>query len=72
MAQLRSLTLVRHAQSAGNVANDAALASGRHELDLAIRDIDAPLSPLGDSQARALRVPGQVALAWWRWARRRS
>lgn len=54
MAQVRSLTLVRHAESAGNVANDAALASGRHELDLAIRDMDVPLSPLGEVQARAL------------------
>jgi 2,3-bisphosphoglycerate-dependent phosphoglycerate mutase len=52
--QLRSLSLVRHAESAGNVANDAALASGRHELDLAIRDMDVPLSELGETQARAL------------------
>jgi broad specificity phosphatase PhoE len=51
---VRSLTLVRHAQSAGNVANDAALAAGRHELDLAIRDMDVPLSALGEDQARAL------------------
>ena len=52
--QLRSLSLVRHAESAGNVANDAALASGLHELDLAIRDMDVPLSDLGEEQARAL------------------
>ena len=48
------LWLVRHAQSAGNVANDAALAEGRHELDLAIRDMDVPLSDLGERQAAAL------------------
>jgi broad specificity phosphatase PhoE len=36
------------------VANDAALASGRHELDLAVRDMDVPLSELGEEQARAL------------------
>jgi 2,3-bisphosphoglycerate-dependent phosphoglycerate mutase len=48
------LWLVRHAQSAGNVANDAALASGLHELDLAIRDMDVPLSELGERQAAAL------------------
>jgi 2,3-bisphosphoglycerate-dependent phosphoglycerate mutase len=52
--QLRSLSLVRHAQSAGNLANDAALASGRHELDLAIRDMDVPLSALGEEQARSV------------------
>ena len=48
------LWLIRHAQSAGNVANDAALAEGRHELDLAIRDMDVPLSDLGERQAKAL------------------
>ena len=48
------LWLVRHAQSAGNVANDAALAAGSHELDLAIRDMDVPLSDLGERQAKAL------------------
>lgn len=48
------LWLVRHAQSAGNVANAAALANGRHELDLATRDMDVPLSPLGARQATAL------------------
>jgi broad specificity phosphatase PhoE len=48
------LWLVRHAQSAGNVANDAALAEGLHELDLATRDMDVPLSELGEQQARAL------------------
>ena len=52
--QLRTLSLVRHAESAGNLANDAALAAGHHELDLAIRDMDVPLSPLGALQARAL------------------
>jgi len=51
---VRSLSLVRHAQSAGNVANDAALAAGHHELDLAHRDMDVPLSEVGELQARAL------------------
>jgi broad specificity phosphatase PhoE len=50
----RTLALVRHAESAGNVANDAALAAGLPELDLASRDMDVPLSPLGEVQARAL------------------
>jgi broad specificity phosphatase PhoE len=50
----RTLWLVRHAESAGNVANAAALASGLPELDLASRDMDVPLSPLGELQATAL------------------
>ena len=49
-----TLWLIRHAESAGNVANDAALAAGLPELDLAARDMDVPLSPLGEDQARAL------------------
>jgi broad specificity phosphatase PhoE len=57
----RSLTLIRHAQSAGNVANDAALAAGLPELDLALRDMDVPLSDLGEEQARHLG-------AWFRQA----
>ena len=48
------LWLVRHAESAGNVANDAALAAGLPELDLAHRDMDVPLSPRGEVQARDL------------------
>jgi probable phosphoglycerate mutase len=48
------LTLIRHAQSAGNVANDAALAAGLPELDLALRDMDVALSPLGEEQASDL------------------
>jgi probable phosphoglycerate mutase len=48
------LWLIRHAQSAGNVANDAALAEGRLELDLAERDMDVSLSDLGERQAKAL------------------
>jgi broad specificity phosphatase PhoE len=48
------LTLIRHAQSAGNVANDAALAAGLPELDLATRDMDVALSELGEQQAREL------------------
>ena len=49
-----SLTLIRHAQSAGNVANDAALAAGLPQLDLATRDMDVPLSDLGSQQAEQL------------------
>jgi broad specificity phosphatase PhoE len=52
----RTLWLVRHAESAGNVANAAALAAGLPELDLAHRDMDVPLSDLGIRQARALAL----------------
>jgi probable phosphoglycerate mutase len=50
----RQLWLVRHGQSLGNVARDAAHAEGLEALDLAERDMDVPLSELGRQQARAL------------------
>jgi broad specificity phosphatase PhoE len=50
----RRLFLIRHGESAGNVANAAALAQGLDELTLAGRDMDVPLSELGREQARAL------------------
>lgn len=50
----RRLDLIRHGQSAGNVANDAAHAARLEVLDLSIRDMDVPLSDLGSAQARAL------------------
>jgi len=49
-----TLWIVRHGQSAGNVARDAAEAAGHHVIDIAERDIDTPLSELGRKQARAL------------------
>jgi broad specificity phosphatase PhoE len=49
-----TLWIVRHGQSAGNVARDAAEAAGHHIIDIAERDIDTPLSELGRTQARAL------------------
>ena len=48
------LWLVRHGQSAGNVARAAADAAGRPLIDLPVRDMDVPLSPLGHRQAEAL------------------
>jgi probable phosphoglycerate mutase len=48
------LWLVRHGQSAGNVARDAADAAGHSMIDLKVRDVDVPLSPLGERQAAAL------------------
>jgi broad specificity phosphatase PhoE len=48
------LRLIRHAESAGNVARAAALASGSAIIDIAQRDCDVPLSSLGERQAVAL------------------
>jgi broad specificity phosphatase PhoE len=50
----QTLWIVRHGQSAGNVARDAAEASRLHLIDIAERDMDVPLSPLGERQADAL------------------
>jgi len=47
------LWLVRHGQSQGNVARDAADESGSHEIDIDVRDVDVPLSDLGFEQAEA-------------------
>jgi broad specificity phosphatase PhoE len=48
------LWLVRHGQSAGNVAREAAESSGHAMIDLPHRDVDVPLSELGHRQADAL------------------
>lgn len=48
------LWLIRHGQSAGNVARDAADAAGDLRIALDHRDVDVPLSALGCEQARAL------------------
>ena len=48
------LWIVRHGQSAGNVARDTAEAARQHWIDVATRDVDTPLSGLGEQQARAL------------------
>jgi broad specificity phosphatase PhoE len=48
------LWIVRHGQSAGNVARDAAHQAGLGTIDIAVRDVDVPLSALGEQQARAL------------------
>jgi broad specificity phosphatase PhoE len=48
------LWIVRHGQSAGNVARNVAEASGHAVIDIAQRDVDVPLSPLGERQAKAL------------------
>jgi broad specificity phosphatase PhoE len=48
------LYFVRHGESAGNVARDAALKAGEAMIDLDVRDVDVPLSELGQRQAIAL------------------
>jgi broad specificity phosphatase PhoE len=48
------LWIVRHGQSAGNVARDQAQALGAPRIELAVRDVDVPLSGLGQQQAVAL------------------
>jgi len=49
-----SIWIVRHGQSAGNVARDAAEAAALHSIDIEWRDVDTPLSALGERQADAL------------------
>ena len=48
------LWIVRHGQSAGNVAREAAEQAGVPLIDIATRDMDTPLSTLGEHQAIAL------------------
>ncbi len=48
------LWIVRHGESAGNVARDAAEAARSAMIDIDERDVDVPLSPLGEQQADAL------------------
>lgn len=55
--------LVRHGESAGNVARDLAHARGLSRIDIAMRDCDVPLSDLGARQS--------VALGEWLAANRR-
>jgi broad specificity phosphatase PhoE len=47
------LWLVRHGQSQGNVAREAADEAGLHEIGIDLRDVDVPLSELGVQQAQA-------------------
>jgi len=48
------LFIVRHGESAGNVAREKARAAREERIDIALRDMDVPLSPTGEAQARAL------------------
>lgn len=49
-----TLWIVRHGESAGNVAREAALQARRLSTGIEIRDVDVPLSPRGEKQAAAL------------------
>ena len=48
------LWIVRHGESAGNVARDAAMSAGATHIDIGERDVDVPLSKLGEAQAHAV------------------
>lgn len=49
-----TLFIVRHGESAGNVARDQANAARDLVIKTTSRDVDVPLSPLGERQATAL------------------
>lgn len=48
------LWIVRHGESAGNVARARAQAAGLARIDIPERDVDVPLSERGEAQSRAL------------------
>ena len=48
------LWIVRHGESAGNVARDEAEKAGHPIINIPMRDVDVPLSALGERQAGAL------------------
>src|SRR5689334_3307808 len=50
----RHIWIVRHGESAGNVARDAAMSARATHIEIAERDVDVPLSALGVEQAQAV------------------
>ena len=46
------LIVLRHGESARNVAKDIAKAAGKHSFDLGLRDLETPLTKPGHEQAR--------------------
>lgn len=48
------LWIVRHGESAGNVARDEAEKAGHPMINIPMRDVDVPLSALGERQSGAL------------------
>lgn len=65
----RVLWVVRHGESAGNVARDRAYAERQDRIELEHRDVDVPLSPLGHEQSAALgrwlAAQGEPPTALW-------
>ena len=63
------LWVVRHGESAGNVARDRAELERLDRIELPSRDVDVPLSPNGEEQARALgralgALPERPTVLW--------
>ncbi|HEX6345161.1 histidine phosphatase family protein [Umezawaea sp.] len=54
MTDLGWVGVVRHGESTGNVKREEAEAAGLDVIDIAERDADVPLSPLGEQQAAAV------------------
>ena len=50
----KALFLVRHGESLGNVARALAEAAGSPTIDLGMRDVDVPLTALGEHQSAEL------------------
>jgi len=50
----KNVWIVRHGQSAGNVARDEAHSAGLPTINIEARDVDVALSPLGQQQSEAL------------------
>jgi broad specificity phosphatase PhoE len=50
----KQIWIVRHGESYGNVARDAADLAGHARIDIAERDVDVALSALGQRQSDAL------------------
>ena len=48
----RRLWIVRHGESAGNVARDAAHRAGLERIDISERDVDVPLSERARSRPK--------------------
>src|SRR5436190_8169220 len=49
-----TLWIVRHGESAGNVARDKAMLEGLSDISIDLRDADVPLSSLGKQQSISL------------------
>ena len=63
------LWIVRHGESAGNVARDEAHAANLDRILLEGRDVDVPLSDLGERQSTALGFSQALDGTWARYKR---